>query len=80
MKLKHNNNQNPTLSDRINDICTRRLVNSEYQRGFMEGYHAAASEFSKAIELMVNKFNQIEPSRSTDWIKEIAIGGENARL
>jgi hypothetical protein len=48
-----------TFRKRIENAATIRLINSEYQRGFMEGQHQAAMEFAECIDRLLAKHDHV---------------------
>ncbi|MEI6207328.1 MAG: hypothetical protein WCP20_11130 [Desulfuromonadales bacterium] len=55
--------QKLSMTEHVSDATNRRLVNSEYQRGFMEGEHKAAEKLaqklSEALNEMLAKYNGV---------------------
>jgi len=60
-KLTGNSQQikKSTLRNHLETTCRRRLINSEYQRGFMEGQQAAAKEFIVLIDSIMSRFDHV---------------------
>ncbi len=48
-----------TMRGHVKGIKTRRLINSEYQRGFMEGQQAAALSFAGCIDGLLQRYNHV---------------------
>jgi len=48
-----------TISEHVADAQRRRLINSEYQRGFMEGQHESAREFAVLIDRILSRYDQV---------------------
>ncbi|MDY0301383.1 MAG: hypothetical protein RBQ99_07340 [Trichlorobacter sp.] len=45
----------------------RRLINGEYQRGFLEGYQSAARDMAGAIDGMLTRFNHVAVAGRYDF-------------
>ncbi len=52
-----------SLEDHVKEIQSRRLINSEYQRGYMEGQQAAAREFAAVVDNILFRFEHVAISR-----------------
>ena len=48
-----------SLVEHVKMVERRRLINSEYQRGFMEGQQKAAKEFAVLIDNMLGRYDHI---------------------
>ena len=55
------------LEDHVKWVETRRLINSEYQRGFMEGQQKAAIEFAELIDKMLGRYDHVAISGKVVW-------------
>lgn len=47
------------MKEHVHGVTQRRLINSEYQRGFMEGQQKAALEFAECIDRLLGKFDHV---------------------
>lgn len=48
-----------TVKDQVEWAQSRRLINSEYRRGFMEGQHEAAMMMAECIDKILANHNNI---------------------
>lgn len=48
-----------TVKDQVKSAQTRRLINSEYRRGFMEGQHEAAMMMAECIDKILANHNTV---------------------
>jgi hypothetical protein len=48
-----------TMEEHICSVSQRRLINAEYQRGFMEGQHQAVVELAACIDRILGRYNHI---------------------
>lgn len=53
-KIKKN-----TLTEHVADARIRRLINSEYKRGFMEGQQKAAMLMAGSIDTILQQYNHV---------------------
>ncbi len=53
-KMKKN-----TLTKHVADAQNRRLINSEYERGFMEGQQKAAMSMAGSIDTILQQYNHV---------------------
>jgi len=52
-------NLTSTLTEHVEDVVKRRLMNEEYQRGYMEGQHQAALEFAEIVDRLLSRYDHI---------------------
>lgn len=50
---------NKSIAESVKNTQKRRLVNSEYQRGFMEGQQQAALDMAISIENILRQHNHV---------------------
>lgn len=48
-----------SMTDHVKSVNTRRLINSEYQRGFMEGQQEAAMVFAGCIDMILKRHDHV---------------------
>lgn len=58
-----------SMKKHVASVNERRLINSEYQRGFMEGQHSAAMELAECIDRLLDKFNHVARADKLDCDK-----------
>ncbi len=68
------------LVSHIQALEERRLVNAEYQRGFMEGQQAAIKEFAAFMDGMLGRYDHVAEHIAMSSLDEIsALSGGNKR-
>lgn len=53
--------------DHVEAASQRRLINGEYQRGFMEGYHKAVIEVGGALDGLLTRFDGVATAGRYDF-------------
>lgn len=68
-----------SFTDHIDMVERRRLINGEYQRGFLEGYQKAAKDMAGAIDGMLTRFDHVAVAGRYDFkakTEEFTQGGQ----
>ena len=48
-----------SMMEHVKDADSRRLINGEYKRGYLEGQHAAALKMAECIDSLLAEYNRI---------------------